>query len=64
MAGQLLVLEPDQLMRRKISEKGQESQAGSILGEEMIFPRSEAGDSPAPGSPTDLSLTRAKDKTQ
>ena len=51
-------------MRRKISEKGQESQAGSILGEEMIFPRSEAGGSLAPGSPTELSLTRAKDKTQ
>lgn len=52
MAGQLLVLESDQPMKRKISEKGHGSQEGSLLGKETIFLISEAGDSPTPGSPT------------
>lgn len=52
MAGQLLVLESDQPMKRKISEKGHGSQEGSLLGKETIFLIPEAGDSPTPGSPT------------
>lgn len=48
MAGLLLVLESDQLMKRKISEKGHGSQEGSLLGKETIFLISEAGDSPTP----------------
>ena len=52
MAGLLLVLESDQPMKRKISEKGHGSQEGSLLGKETIFLISEAGDSPTPGSPT------------
>ena len=56
MAGQLLVLDSDQPMKRKISEKGHGSQEGSLLGKETIFLISEAGDSPTPGSPTWLKL--------
>lgn len=37
MAGLLLVLESDQPMKRKISEKGHGSQEGSLLGKETIF---------------------------
>lgn len=44
MAGLLLVLESDQPMKRKISEKGHGSQEGSLLGKETIFLISEAGE--------------------
>lgn len=65
VAGQLLALEPDNSITRKITEKGQESQAGSVLGKEMSFPRPEAADRAWPLEiPMNPSFTRAKDEPQ
>lgn len=65
VAGQLLALEPDNLITRKITEKGQESQAGSVLAKEMSFPRPEAADRAWPLEiPTHPSFTRTKNEPQ